>query len=115
MPPHFGHLYYLMTLCEKYDKVVIIIGSCYEHGNVRYSISAHLREKMLRAMLKEAKIDDDKYTFEFLPDCKDNLIWYNNLMKINEKHNSEWKEIEECIGKERYELEKTVLELKILL
>lgn len=89
MPPHFGHLYYLMTLSEKYDKVVIVIGSCYEHGDVRYSISAHLREKMIRAMLEEAGIKEEKYTFEFLQDYESNEEWYNELMKINTKHGSE--------------------------
>lgn len=88
MPPHFGHLYYLMTLCEKYDRIVVVIGSCYEHGNVRYSISAHLREKMIRAMLKEAGMPIEKFVFEFLEDYEDNEVWYSELMRINKKYDS---------------------------
>lgn len=86
IPPHFGHLYYIMTLLDHYDKVVIIIGSCYEHGDVRHSISAQIREKMLRAMLTEAKIPEEKYSFEHLSDFKDDEKWFSELMTIVRKH-----------------------------
>ena len=117
-PPHFGHLYYIMTLCEKFDKVVIVIGSCYEHGEIRHCISAHDREKMVRAMLKEASIPDEKYTFEFLADYEDNNVWYEELMKINRKHSSsciatgnEW--ICEIVAQNGNEIEVRDFELKI--
>ncbi len=84
MPPHFGHLYYLLTLFDIFDKVIIVIGSCYEHGETRYSISAHLREKMIRAMLEEVKISKSKYDFVHLPDYKDDQVWYQELMEICE-------------------------------
>lgn len=87
MPPHFGHLYYLLTLFDKFEKVVIVIGSCYEHGETRFSISAYLREKMLRAMLEEAHVSKEKYDFEHLPDYKEDEVWYNELMNICKKNN----------------------------
>lgn len=116
-PPHYGHLYYIMSLCEHFDKVVILIGSCYEHGNIRHSISAHNREKMVRAMLEEAGIPKEKYTFEFLPDYDSNEIWYNELMKINKKHDSkciatgnEW--IKQIVEENGNEIEVRDFELK---
>lgn len=117
MPPHYGHLYYLLTLFEKFDTVIIIIGSCYEHGETRYSISAFLREKMLRAMLEEAHICKEKYEFIHLSDYKEDEKWYSELVNICKLKNvsciatgNEW--VHDIVRKHNEEIEVKDFELK---
>lgn len=68
MPPHNGHKSFLLKLARDYDRVVIMIGSCYENGVARNCIPAIEREKMLRAIFEHANIPKDKYTIVHVPD-----------------------------------------------
>ena len=63
MPIHEGHKRFLIRLAksDQYDKVVVMIGSCYEGGDPRYCITATEREKMLRAIFKREGVSEEKY------------------------------------------------------
>ena len=88
MPIHNGHKKYLVDLAksEDYDKVIIMIGSCYEGGNFRNCITATEREKMLRAIMKREEIPDRKYVIVPVPDMPTFDEWIFNVIKVCKKH-----------------------------
>ena len=45
MPIHNGHKHFLIDLASKFDKLIIMIGSCYEGGKPRYCITRNRTRK----------------------------------------------------------------------
>lgn len=88
MPIHNGHKKFLVDLAKSkdYDKVIIMIGSCYEGGNFRNCITATEREKMLRAIMKREEIPDRKYAIVPVPDMPTFDEWIFNIMKVCKKY-----------------------------
>ena len=88
MPIHNGHKRFLVDLAKsgEYDKVIIMIGSCYEGGNIRNCITATEREKMLRAIMKREGIPDKKYVIVPVPDMPTFDEWILNIMKVCKKY-----------------------------
>ena len=46
-PPTRGHIQTMLWLLERFDRLVLGIGSCYEVGTVRHPLLASIREKMV--------------------------------------------------------------------
>lgn len=67
MPPHCGHKSFIIKFARnpEYEKVIILIGSCYENGLEKKCIPALEREKMIRAIFKRERIPENK--FEIVP------------------------------------------------
>ena len=88
MPIHNGHKKFLVDLAksEDYDKVIIMIGSCYEGGNIRNCITATEREKMLRAIMKRERIPNQKYVIVPVPDVPTFDQWILNILKVCKKY-----------------------------
>lgn len=88
MPIHNGHKKFLVELAksDEYDKVIIMIGSCYEGGNIRNCITATEREKMLRAIMKREGIPDQKYVIVPVPDVPTFDEWILNIVKVCKKY-----------------------------
>lgn len=53
-PPTRGHIQTMLWLLERFDRLVIGVGSCYEVGTVRHPLLASIREKMVLASLHAA-------------------------------------------------------------
>ena len=79
MPIHEGHKRFLIKLAKdsSFDKVIVMIGSCYEGGDPRYCITATEREKMLRAIFKRENIPEERYVFVPIPDVPTFEEWKN--------------------------------------
>lgn len=88
MPIHKGHKKFLVDLAKDEDceKLIIMIGSCYEGGNARNCIPATEREKMLRAIMKNDGIPDRKYGIVPTPDMPTFEGWISNVMKVCKKN-----------------------------
>lgn len=84
-PLHIGHKTFIEKLTKDFDKIVVIIGSCYSIGTVRNCIPAIEREKMIRAIFKTF---DTKVNLEIahLPDYDEFDDWVLALKRVCHKH-----------------------------
>lgn len=55
-PPTRGHIQTMSWLLERFDRLVIGVGSCYEVGTVRHPLLASIREKMVLSSLHAAGV-----------------------------------------------------------
>lgn len=55
-PPTRGHIQTMLWLLERFDRLVLGIGSCYEVGTVRHPLLASIREKMVLSSLRAAGV-----------------------------------------------------------
>lgn len=82
MPIHNGHKDFLIKLANEYDKMIVMIGSCFENGTERNCIPAIEREKMLRAIFKRENIPDEKYEIVPIADKPSFEEWIYSVKKI---------------------------------
>ena len=70
MPIHNGHKAFLTKLAKdnEFEKLIVMIGSCYEGGDSRHCITATEREKMINAIMKREKVSNEKYEFVRISD-----------------------------------------------
>lgn len=87
MTPHEGHKRFLLKLAREYDKVLILIGSCYQNGTESNCISATERQKMLTAILKRERIPQEKYDFSTVDDVPTFEEWLENVKEVCNKNN----------------------------
>ncbi len=85
MPLHIGHEEFLIKLAREYDKVVVLIGSCYSNGTSRNCIPAVEREKMVRAIFKAAQIPDGKLEIAHVPDSESFDAWVSDIKAVCNK------------------------------
>ena len=88
MPIHKGHKEFLIRFAkdEQVEKVLVMIGSCYENGEQRYCIPAVEREKMLEAIFKAEKIPEEKYEIIHVPDTETFEEWMDNILRAFKKY-----------------------------
>ncbi len=84
--PHEGHKRFLLKLVREYDKVLILIGSCYENGTESNCISATERQKMLTAILKREGIAKEKYEFDTVEDVPTFEEWLDDVKEVCNKN-----------------------------
>ena len=84
MPIHNGHKRFLVDLVKDADcdMVNIMIGSCYQGGDIRNCISATEREKMIRAIMKREGIPKNKFNIIPIPDVPTFDEWISNVMQV---------------------------------
>ena len=82
MTPHKGQKSFLRKLAQEHDKVIVMIGSCYEGGTERNCISAVEREKMLRAIFKRAEISEEKYEIVPVEDKETFGEWLDDVKYV---------------------------------
>lgn len=82
MPIHLGHKEFLLDLIKKFDKVIIGIGSCYESNTPRNCIPMVMREKLLRKVLKEAKVEEEKIKIIPVLDRVTFEEWIDNVVEL---------------------------------
>ena len=87
MPIHNGHKEFLVKLCRRFNKVIIAIGSCYENGTERNCIPAVEREKMIRSVLKAAKIPERKYEITTVSDFPTFDEWIDSVVRLCKREN----------------------------
>ena len=88
MPIHDGHKKFLIQFAkdEQVEKLLVIIGSCYENGKQRYCIPAVEREKMLEAIFKAENIPEELYEIIHLPDTKTFEEGMESILKAFKMH-----------------------------
>lgn len=82
MPIHNGHKAFLIKLAHEFDKIIVMIGSCYESGTQRNCISAVEREKMLRAIFKREGISTEKYEIIPIADAETFEEWIDTVRRV---------------------------------
>lgn len=82
MPIHNGHKAFLIKLASEFDKIIVMIGSCYENGTQRNCISAVEREKMLRAIFKREDISTEKYEIIPIADVETFEEWIDTVRRV---------------------------------
>lgn len=89
MPIHNGHKKFLIQFAKDkdVDKLLVIIGSCYENGRQRYCVPAVEREKMIEAIFKAENIPEERYEIIHLPDAKTFEEWLDSILKAFKMHN----------------------------
>lgn len=87
---HNGHKKYLINLARNYNKLIILLGSCYENGTNRHCIPAVEREKMLRAILKAEKIPQEKYEILHVPDRETFDEWLDDIRQKCKERNVQY-------------------------
>lgn len=86
MPPHNGHKSFLVKLANEFDKVIILIGSCYQGGDIRHCITTTERIKMIKAIMKRAGIPEERYVIVPIPDFPTFEEWISNVMIVCKKN-----------------------------
>lgn len=86
-PIHYGHKKYLINLTKDFEKVIVMIGSCYEGGSLKHCITATEREKMLRAVFKRENIPEEKFEIIPIPDLNNFEKWFDMVLEICRKYN----------------------------
>ncbi|MBQ2938688.1 MAG: NUDIX domain-containing protein [Clostridia bacterium] len=83
MPFHIGHKRFSVKLAkdENCEKIIFMIGSCYEGGDPRFCITAAEREKMIRAVMKRENIPEGKYDIVPVPDFPTFEEWITNVLQ----------------------------------
>ena len=82
MTPHKGQKSFLRKLAREHDKVIVMIGSCYEGGTERNCISAVEREKMIRAIFKREGISEEKYEIVPVEDRESFGEWLEDVKEV---------------------------------
>lgn len=79
-PIHNGHKSFLLKLAKDSEKLLIMIGSCYEGGDERHSIPAVERKKMITAVMKAGNVPQEKYEIVPIPDSPTFEHWLNDVL-----------------------------------
>ncbi|NTW21926.1 NUDIX domain-containing protein [Candidatus Falkowbacteria bacterium] len=87
-PPHKGHIKAILGLLAMYDRVVIVLGSCYEVGTPRHPLLAIYREKMLLYSLKQAGVDMRRIKIVHLEDFNNWEAWWKKIMTICKRYSA---------------------------
>ena len=88
MPIHNGHKEFLIRLAkdETVEKLVVMIGSCYENGMQRYCIPAVEREKMIEAIFQAENIPEERYEIIHMPDKETFEEWLDDILRAFKKY-----------------------------
>ena len=88
MPPHNGHKLFLTKLAkaDEFEKLIIMIGSCYEGGDRSHCITATEREKMLRLIMSKENVPEEKYEIVPVPDVPTFEEWISNVLEVCKEH-----------------------------
>lgn len=90
MPIHMGHKSFIVKLAKDKNcgKIIFMIGSCYEAGNLRFCITATEREKMIRAVMKRENIPEEKYEIVPVPDFHAFEEWIATVLQICKEYDA---------------------------
>lgn len=89
MPIHNGHKKFLINFAKDSDveKLIIMIGSCYERSETKYSITANEREKMIRAIMNREGVPEDKYVIVPVSDFDTFEEWILDVLEVCKEYN----------------------------
>ena len=79
-PFHIGHLNDIKWILERYDKVIIVIGSSQESNTEKNPFTVEKRKKMIENTLKNEKIEKDVYEIIEIPDAHDDEKWTKSIL-----------------------------------
>lgn len=82
-PPTRGHIQTMLWLLDRFDRLVIGVGSCYEVGTMRHPLLASIREKMVLASLHAAGASLRRVRVVHLSDFPDDWdAWWGHTTAI---------------------------------
>lgn len=82
---HYGHEKGHLMLLNELDEIVILIGSCYVHGDERNSTLTVFIIKCIVGALEEAGISQDRYKIKCIKDCSTDEEWFKLILKARDK------------------------------
>ena len=84
MPIHKGHKKFLINFAKdsNVEKLIVMLGSCYERSETKYSITANEREKMIRAIMNREGISEDKYVIVPVSDYDTFEEWIFDVLDV---------------------------------
>ncbi len=74
-PPHLGHFKLFEWCLERFDEIVIAVGSAQKSHTFTNPFTAGERIEMLRLGLKEAGLPLEKFVIVPVPDIETNFVW----------------------------------------
>ena len=78
-PMHVGHLKAIKWILEKYDKVIIVIGSSQESNTDKNPFDVEERKEMINKILKTENITN--YEIIEIPDVHDDEVWVKLILE----------------------------------
>lgn len=78
-PFHLGHLKVIKWILEKYDKIIIVIGSSQESNTEKNPFSVEERKEMINKTLKSENIEN--YKIIEIPDVNDDDTWVKTILE----------------------------------
>jgi len=78
-PLHLGHLKAIKWILEKYDKIIIVIGSSQESNTEKNPFTAEERKEMINETLKSEHTK--KYEIIEIPDVYDDDAWVKSILE----------------------------------
>jgi len=78
-PLHIGHVKLIKWILEKYDKVIIVIGSSQESSTEKNPFTTEERREMINKTLKSENIE--KYEIIEIPDVHDDEAWVKSILE----------------------------------
>jgi Nicotinamide mononucleotide adenylyltransferase len=86
-PEHKGHVIAQKMLLEKYDRLVIGMGSCYEGGVAKHALLSPFREKIVLASLEHEGIDLSRVDIPYIQDFPNNdKEWAEHVARAVKKY-----------------------------
>ena len=80
-PFHIGHLKVIKWILEKYDKIVIIIGSSQESKTNKNPFTLKERKEMINKSLKKEGIKKERYEIIEIDDVHEDKLWVEKILK----------------------------------
>ena len=80
-PPHWGHVNVVKWVLEKFDEVVVVVGSAQKSHTFDNPFTAGERILMLREALREAGVDLGRVLIIPVDDVENNYIWPRHVLQ----------------------------------
>jgi len=78
-PFHLGHLEVIKWILEKYDRVLIVVGSCKKSHTKKNPFTFEERREMIDQSLLAESIANDKYEIVGIPDVPSDEDWVKSI------------------------------------
>ncbi len=81
-PVHMGHVRVIEWILERFDEIVIVVGSAQDSYSIRNPFTASERIEMLERTMRWLSVPRSRYTIVPAPDIEMNYVWVRYLEMI---------------------------------